>query len=685
MRHEADLEVVLRWRKTDQQFDVSLAYDDPSDPYDRRDLVQDPVTIDVEALDLLVDTDEEYGTALSAQLFAPAEVRTFFSDVCAVVQSRGLPLHLRLHIDPRAPRKMHSLRWESLRDPSSGARIAISPSVLFSRYLSSSDWRSIAPPRKHDLRALVIVANPTDLARFTPNGRVLHPVDVEGEVRRARAALGSMHVDVLASGGTATLDAVLAALDGGIDVLYLVCHGAVTGDEPRLYLERPDGTTDGVDGAVIAERVAELRHRPTLAVLCSCQSAGNTGVLETSDEGELSALGPRLAAAGVAAVVAMQGNVTQATAGVFLAEFFRALAGDGVVDRAVAVARGAVRDASDWWVPVLFSRLRSGRTYYRPAFSERNGQTLGALTSMIDNGACTPVVGSGMAERLLPSREEIASRWADRWQLPITQHSRGELAKVAQYMQARTSPGTPRMELRRFILTEFRRQWGGRLPDDLFAPRKLPQLLRAVAELHRDEDGVDPYRVVASLDLPVYVTTSWTSLLEDTLVAVGRTPIVRSFAWHRDRADTEGPLDFDPDDRDRPLVYHLFGQVDDLDSVVLSEDDYFAWLRAWIRRGDLIPNAVRQALTGQTLMFLGYRLDGWEFRVLHQAIKSFPGSPLLKKFVHVGVQLSPQDNQDIEPEAAQEYLESMFTDDRLSIYWGQSVEFLNDLSQRMRL
>lgn len=32
----------------------------------------------------------------------------------------------------------------------------------------------------------------------------------------------------------------------------------------------------------------------------------------------------------------------------------------------MAVARDAVRDRSDWWVPVLYSRLRSGRTYFTP-------------------------------------------------------------------------------------------------------------------------------------------------------------------------------------------------------------------------------------------------------------------------------------------------------------------------------
>lgn len=685
-RGDPDLEVVLRWRRSEDRFDVSLAYDDPSDPFDRRDLVRDPIDLDVGELGPLEDDASAYGTRLSQMLFAPEQFRTFFAEVRSVADARDLPLHLRLHIDPQAPRQFHSLRWESLRDPGDGEPIATKPNVLFSRYLSSGDWRKIALPARHDLRALVVVANPVDVRTYRRGGVVLHPVEVDDELRRARKALAGMQVTELASAGAATLDAMLEALENDFDVLYLVCHGALTGDEPRLYLEKPDGTTDCVDGARLAARVAELSHRPTLAVLCSCQSAGAEDSATTSDEGELSALGPRLAAAGVAAVVAMQGNVTMQTAGTFLTEFFRALAVDGVVDRAAAVARGAVREAPDWWVPVLFSRLRSGRTYYRPAFGEQGDWTFGALISMIGDRMCTPVLGSGMADRLLPTREDIARRWADRWQMPIAQHARGELAKVAQFMQVRTSAETPRTELRRFMLAEFRQRWGGQLPDELFRPERLPTLLSEIARRHREENGKDAYQMVANLDLPVYVTTSWTGLLEDALVEAGRKPIVRSFAWHRDRDDVEGPLDFDPGDLDRPLVYHLFGRVEDLDSVVLSEDDYFSWLIAWIRGGDLIPNAVRSALTGRSLLFLGYRLDGWEFRVLHQGIKSFPGSGRLNRYVHVGVQLNPEDNQDIEPEAAQEYLESAFSAEeraRLTVYWGESREFLDELRRRM--
>ena len=94
-------------------------------------------------------------------------------------------------------------------------------------------------------------------------------------------------------------------------------------------------------------------------VLASCQSAGSGADARTDDDGALAALGPRLAEeAGIPAVVAMQGNVFMTTVARFMPTFFAELQRDGQIDRAMAVARGAVRDAPDWWAPTLFMRLR---------------------------------------------------------------------------------------------------------------------------------------------------------------------------------------------------------------------------------------------------------------------------------------------------------------------------------------
>jgi hypothetical protein len=91
---------------------------------------------------------------------------------------------------------------------------------------------------------------------------------------------------------------------------------------------------------------------------------------------------------------------------------------------------------------------------------------------------------------------------------------------------------------------------------------------------------------------------------------------------------------------------------------------------------------VAKWLTNRSLLFLGCRLDDWEFRVVFQAIKSFPSSAhQLPRNVHVGVQVNPG-RQVVEPEAAQDYLESYFGNDMVSIYWAETRKFLDEYRER---
>ena len=63
---------------------------------------------------------------------------------------------------------------------------------------------------------------------------------------------------------------------------------------------------------------------------------------------------------------------------------------------------------------------------------------------------------------------------------------------------------------------------------------------------------------------------------------------------------------------------------------------------------------------------------------LFQGIKAFGGNVLMRKRPHVGVQLNPE-LQSIEPESAQEYLESYFGEDNVTIYWGALDSFVKRL------
>ena len=124
-------------------------------------------------------------------------------------------------------------------------------------------------------------------------------------------------------------------------------------------------------------------------------------------------------------MIAMQNNLKVATAREFASAFFEEFARTSIVDVAAAAARGRIRDRRDWWVPVLFSRLRSGRLRYPSGFIGGDEAAWDNLGAMVRANQLTPVLGPGLADGLVGARREIAQRWAKRWQMPRPSRENG--------------------------------------------------------------------------------------------------------------------------------------------------------------------------------------------------------------------------------------------------------------------
>jgi hypothetical protein len=317
---------------------------------------------DLSKLRALTTDDLAYGRLLGQSLFADPNVRGAFMQARRNAQALDAALRLRLFIDASAS-ELNALRWETLCDPQDDARLFTGERILFSRYLNSDDMRPVRLRPQSALRALVIIASPSDVGEYK-----LAALDVAAELARAKISLGNVSVSALASNGTATLNNLADKLRDDYDIVYVVAHGALIHGEAYLWLEEAAGKADVVKGTEIVARFGELRQGPRLAVLASCQSGAQTS------DGAHAALGPLLAAAGVPAVVAMQGNITLQTADVFMPMLFKELRRDGQIDRAVAVARGAVREQPDSWMPVLFMRLRGGNLWHSSSEHAAAGQ-----------------------------------------------------------------------------------------------------------------------------------------------------------------------------------------------------------------------------------------------------------------------------------------------------------------------
>lgn len=356
----AELEMSLH--RSGDHYAVGMRYCPPDGTEERDPLAGQSVQLvqfDMQNHKRYRNEPHQYGEWLTQSLFATEPLRTAFAEVTANAVGMKAPLRLRLKIAHDAD-GLHHLRWETLRDPRKNTLLLTSERTLFSRYLTSAYPGNIGQPSRSGRRALVVIANPSDVQEYK-----LAEMDVVGEYQRVCDNLKDVAITTLASGiagsaATPTLHNIIQQLrqDEGYDILYLVAHGMIT-TESCIFLEKEDRSADVIAGNDLTTRLGELWRLPRIAMLASCLSAGRGESQQYSAEA-LAALGPQMVETGIPAVLAMQGEISLETIKQFMPMFFRELQNNKPVDQAVAVARGEIRDRFDWWMPVLFMRLREG-------------------------------------------------------------------------------------------------------------------------------------------------------------------------------------------------------------------------------------------------------------------------------------------------------------------------------------
>lgn len=696
----ANLEVWLH-RRQGRGYPVTVSLRRPDSEAEDRFDAERSIQFQTQVLDRLGDDPEPYGQLLTKRLFADPGVRDMFT----VARALPFPLRLRLYVDSSAT-ELHALHWETLRDPADDAPLLSGDRLLFSRFLSSHDWRPIEPQSKRDLTALIAVANPTKQVGPNPGQWPLAPIDVAAEQSRIVAAL-SEEIPTNIVSSPVTLETLVNHLrKQQPDIFYLVCHGAHVKDEPILYLEGESGEVAPVPASALGKQLKGLVERPRLVVLCSCQSAGGTS--RDGIDGSLAALGPYLAEAGVPAVVAMQGAITMDTTKRFMPVFFAELREHGQIDQAMARARNAVRERRDSWMPVLFLRFSTGRFWYVPQVfvvedmdtpkprmagnidvddgTAKDFERWPAILTNIARGECTPILGAGLTNAIFGTRRDIAECLADSYHYPLASDERQDLTSVAQYIAVHERQReTLTTELLESYRKELVRRWATVAPG--IADQPLRDALREIGRQQRQANPDDPHLVLARLPLSIYVTTNWDELLVDALTEVGKNPQVELFPWN-DRVDwptlmrDEAPGYYPS--TESPLVYYLMGRLDYPATLVLTEDDYVDCLFHFVKWRDLVPSAVHKALVSSALLWEGFEIGDRDFRMLFRCITGPDGSQLLAmKYSHVFVQSPSETGVFEDPQRAKAYLTDYFARSNVVMYWGSVDDFARNLGLQL--
>ena len=617
------------------------------------------------------------GQKLFETLFKDGALRSAWAEA----RGRAAQRRIRFRVDSQAA-ELHALPWELMQE--GAAMITAQSDTPFSRYLPIAlPWSGGVKERP--IKVLAAISNPDDLQ----SKYELPQADVALERKALEDGLANvdrkdLQVDFMEA--PITLERLEEELRKGYHILHFLGHGAFNAkrQQAALYLQDAEGHARRVLDDELVGMLARQGVRPLLVFLAACQSA-----VRSSADAFLG-LGPKLVSAGVPAVVAMQDFVTVETARKFSSVFYKRLVEHGQIDRAGNEARSNLLTAGrpDAAVPVVFMRLKSAQLWSSEV--DARGEVLGAknpkifwtgLIRNIQTGKCTPIIGPRVHGRWIPSRNEVAQLWAKQHEYPFG--DKVNLARVAQYMASSLGEDFPRTELVNTSMEELLR----RLPEELRPAKKvntLSELIRA-SNLQSliASDPNEVHGVLASLNLPLYLTTNYVSFMTEILASRGHKPTRELCRWNERLDGLPSIFEDRPDyvpTPEEPLVYHFFGTDEEPDSVVLTEDNYFDWLVKVSAEPERVPPVIQAAMTNTQLMFLGYSMHDIEFRVIMRGLVATRGQR--RNIKHVAVQLDEDDVKVENIESVQTFLQQYFQDAEINVYWGSMEQFISELKEQ---
>ncbi|MCI5147485.1 MAG: CHAT domain-containing protein, partial [Candidatus Electrothrix sp. AR3] len=262
---------------------------------------------------------------------------------------------------------LKTLRWERICAPGSSGDwdfLALDQNNPFSLYLPSLTDKNFSAIGRHDLRALVILADPP-----ADNPYGLASFDAQATATSISKALVDIPHDMLGpvenAVGPADKDTLYTQITKQhYTLLHLVAHGLYRNGETILYLLDAEHKVSPLNASDLIKKMKRQRSvsgLPHLAFLSTCESA------KPEAEEALGGLAQRLVRElGLPAVVAMTAPVSIATAEELSVAFYQRLHKHGQPDQALTEACAGMQDRPDILVPALYSRLGG-----RPLFSNQ--------------------------------------------------------------------------------------------------------------------------------------------------------------------------------------------------------------------------------------------------------------------------------------------------------------------------
>jgi SIR2-like protein len=268
------------------------------------------------------------------------------------------------------------------------------------------------------------------------------------------------------------------------------------------------------------------------------------------------------------------------------------------------------------------------------------------LVSRIRANECLPFLGAGVSISSgpgagLPAGSQLAESLAAECKYPGS--DKWDLFRVCQYYSIARDPHEMRLAIRKRL----------RVP------------------------GIQPtevHRLLAKLPFAYILTTNFDNLMEralETTEPAGKNPRAEVYVRRVDKKELA------PSTVSEPLVYKLHGSIDQVETLIATEDDVIDFAACLLQDDPPLPSLISSLFQKSTLLFIGYGLKDWNVRMMMRALRKTTRRSGPPEIASYAIQRRPKDSG-----AASEWEKSVMYWDKvenLRCYDVDAQEFLGEL------
>jgi len=124
------------------------------------------------------------------------------------------------------------------------------------------------------------------------------------------------------------------------------------------------------------------------------------------------------------------------------------------------------------------------------------------------------------------------------------------------------------------------------------------------------------HNFIAKLPVKYVLTTNYDCLMETAFRNAGKQARVIIYDIHG-----TSPQSVEGATKDKPVVYKLHGTIEDLSTMLCTEDDIVQFLACIILGNPPLLHGIKQLFEDYTMLFIGYGLRDWNIRTMIRAIR----------------------------------------------------------------